>query len=350
LPNFTYYFSALLAATKGCIFDRRKLNANILMKKIVFYTTALAVICSVAVSCNKNDNTNVVNAYYKSYPTLDSVYNMLRVQPQLFTINAAAGGSFYGSRGTRFIIKPNSLLDDTGANVTGTVQIEVAEYRKRGDMLFSGVLPYSNGEPLVTGGELYINATKDGRRIYLKPGSTFEAHVPSSGDTTGGFMFFAGNPGVNAIEDKVNWVLPDTARTTGLSYLADSLKIVSDSFQYCNAGKVYQLPTSKVNYTMTIATSGKYLTSQRYMRAFMLSEQSKTIIVTKNMTTSDATVSYNMTTAAGSVVNHVAYALIDNRFYAGILTFTPIEGAKYTHTLMEIDPAAFKGQLNAFSK
>lgn len=330
------------------------------MKKIALYAV-VAALCGSVVSCNKKDNNQVVNQYYKSYPTLDSVFGLLSVKSQFFNIDAATGGSFYGAKGTRFIISPNSLQDGAGASVTGQVQIEVAEYMKRGDMIFSGVLPYSDGEPLVSGGEIYINATQSGQPVYLKPGFTFRANVPRNGDTTKGFVFFAGRQGPNAVENKVNWGLPNTDTVSGrvayiapivnpLTRLEDSLGIVSDSFQYCNPDFYYRTPTDLVTYEMTISTSGKYLTSQRNMRAFMLDDKVNTIITTKNATTSDANVTFSCTSPLNYKINHVAFALIDNHFYGGILTFTPIAGAKYSLTLTEVDPVAFKGQINAFYK
>ena len=48
----------------------------------------------------------------------------------------------------------------------------------------------------------------------------------------------------------------------------------------------------------------------------------------------------------GIPVHFVSFALINGHFYGGVLAAIPVNNANYTVTLTEVDPNAFKGQLN----
>ena len=108
---------------------------------------------------------------------MDEIFNMLSLQTKAATINADSGGVFYGNSGTRYIFKKSSFITAAGVNVSGNIQIVVNEILKKGDMIFSRVLPVSNGEPLFSGGEIYITASQTSQQIFLKPYYTFQANT-----------------------------------------------------------------------------------------------------------------------------------------------------------------------------
>src|SRR5690606_13790530 len=99
---------------------------------------------------------------------------------QTGTIDAETGGSIYGDQGTELVFEPNAFLDGNGSPVTGDVTIELIESYKKSDMLLmnmptNGRRPNGDVETIISGGEFYVNATKDGENLQLDEGFTLLA-------------------------------------------------------------------------------------------------------------------------------------------------------------------------------
>lgn len=308
----------------------------------------------VTVSCNKDDNTVNTKSNFQTYSSMDTIYQMLEVKPKYVTVNGAAGGTFYGNSGTRYVIPPNCLQDASGNPVTTNVQFEVAEYLKKGDMIFSKMLPISDGEPLLSGGEISINATLSGQPIYLRPGGcTVSATIPRDKDSTQGMQFFSGQPIVNPVDNNVNWKQKsDTLSHNAIVYNGDTITIISDSLKQCNADRFLKPPVKYQTFTVAISISGNILLpASSQLHATTLYDNYKGIWLLGNRFYG----SYNNGTFTEShvpetPVHFVAYVLIDGHFYAGVTAATPKTGERYTVTLVETDPTAFKGQLNNLTK
>jgi hypothetical protein len=93
-------------------------------------------------------------------------------QFETFTINAATGGTVTNSKGSKFIIKPNSFTDLNGNAVTGNVTVSVKEIGKASEMIF-GDRPAmgKGGNPLISFGEFQINAQAGGNQLRLRQDS-----------------------------------------------------------------------------------------------------------------------------------------------------------------------------------
>src|SRR6185437_3037252 len=143
------------------------------MKKIIFPLLVLLTLS--VISCKKNDKSSPANNTPGSYTSLSSIYRQLAPKSKIVTVNADDGSSFYGNSGTRYIFPAGAFVKGDGTNVTGNIQIEVNEFLNKSDMLFSEILPVSNGLPLLSAGEIYVNATQGGQKIYLKPWTYLQA-------------------------------------------------------------------------------------------------------------------------------------------------------------------------------
>jgi len=104
---------------------------------------------------------------------------------QTGTIEAETGGSIYGEQGTELVFEPNAFLDGNGDPVTGDVTIELIESYKKSDMLLMNMPTIgrrSNGdiETLISGGEFFVNATKNGENLQLD--GSFRLLAPSLND------------------------------------------------------------------------------------------------------------------------------------------------------------------------
>jgi hypothetical protein len=307
--------------------------------------SAIILLIAVVSSCSKKDDNNNTGAQsYGSYPSMDSVFNQLSVKSKFVTLDAVTGGSFYGNSGTRYVLQPNSFQDAAGVAVTGTVQIEVAEYLHKGDMIFSKVLPISVGEPLISGGELYINATQSGQNIYLKPGFTFKANVPQNKTPPSGLTFFRGQK----VEDPINtvaWKSSDTGYTDIIyNGNGDTISIISDSLHWCNADKFLTAPNYQ-HFKVTIALTGTTITSSSAIKAYALYDNYNGLWPLGFGSRTDNV--YSEEHVPDVPVHFVVFGVVNSRFYGGVTAATPKTGGNYTVTLTEVDPLAFKGQINA---
>ena len=308
-------------------------------------------IVTVAASCKKNDNT-VSSPGYASYSSMNAIYDLLRNQPAYFTVNAATGGSFYGNSGTRYIFPANCFVDGTGANVTGNVQVAATEYLKKGDMIFSKMLPISGNEPLLSGGEISVTATQGGNKVFMKPGFTFRANIPQGGTAQQGMMLFLGRPVQDTAKidtniNNVNWAFAIDTGHNGVTYIPsviDTISIISDSLRQCNADQFMTAPNYQT-FKVTVVVTGATLSPTTEVKGFTLYDTFKGAWPL-GCIGSYANGVFTEQHVPNIPVHFAVYTLIDNKFYGGVLAKTPVTGANYTVTLTQVDPVAFKGQLN----
>jgi hypothetical protein len=63
--------------------------------------------------------------------------------------------------------------------VTGNVTVILREVFSTSQMIFSGVLPVSEGIPLNCGGEFFLSASQNNSDVYMKNGMMMEISVPA---------------------------------------------------------------------------------------------------------------------------------------------------------------------------
>lgn len=108
-------------------------------------------------------------------------------QTQHFTINAALGGNITGDHGTIIQFAPNAFTALNGDAITGNVDISLIEVYDRASMLLTkkptnGKKDDGSISTLISGGEFYVNATKDSTQLKLKAGFTIVAPTENTGE------------------------------------------------------------------------------------------------------------------------------------------------------------------------
>jgi hypothetical protein len=105
-------------------------------------------------------------------------------------------------------------------NPNDSVQIELVEYKKPSDFLFSGLGTVSGGEILETGGTAYVNATVNGEKVALKKDYLIafrEAEKPKKD-----MQLFSGEPDKNGA---IDWDLGKETLLTNKEILREIDKI-----------------------------------------------------------------------------------------------------------------------------
>lgn len=321
------------------------------MSRILYYAATIATI--LMASCTKNDNNeNPVLPVYAAYTSMDDVYELLSVKGKSVTIDGTAGGTFYGNSGTRYLFEPNSFQKADGSAVTGIVQLETTEWLKKGDMIFSKMLPESDGESLFSGGELAVTAKYNGETIFLKPGKTFRANMPQGGVPEPGMIFFAGRSQTGNPNNNVNWRRTDSIPSRKIIYTPDTISIITDSIMICNADK-YITGYESVDMNVTIsAKDGSEIKTSTAIKSFAVyAGYNGMRPMDSNWGSSRTNDIIDARHVPVMPIYLTVFGLINNKFYGGILyVAAPNAGTHYSVVLEQVDAMAFRGQINVMTK
>lgn len=307
-------------------------------KHFLLPVAALAAAVFTLTACNKESTYTPPQT-----SSLGAELSKMATPSKVVTFNATTGATFNGNAGTRFTFPPSAFRLADGSVVTGNVSVQVTEWINRADMAFGTVLPYSNGFPLSSAGELEVTATIPGGQIaYLRPGMTYTASMPQGGPAPTGMQAFFGKKispvGVNT----VNWVPADTAHGPFMFVgpNGDSVTLVSDSLGLGNADRFLSNP----NYqTFQVQIAGLPSDVTFETRAFAFFDGQKTAWNMWHLTGN--TISEDHT--PNIPVHFVVIAYGDGKLYGGVTAATPATGSTYTVNMSEQTPTALKAQLAA---
>jgi len=144
------------------------------------------------------------NSNYKNKTAIDKFFTKNQKPSQIFTINAQTQNTVKANDGTIIKIEPNTFVRNNGDVFTGDVNLEVKEMYNRSDMVFSNASTVSNDMPLISGGEVYIDArSKDGEVLRMDDNKPMAIEMPARIGTKDEMQLFYGEAGNNS----VNWNL-----------------------------------------------------------------------------------------------------------------------------------------------
>jgi hypothetical protein len=196
-------------------------------------------------SC-KRESSSLTNVTPGGYATLDEIFAKTALPVTTQSIAVASGGSIWGKGGAIIYFPRDAFQFYNGALVTGSVDIKFYDWLKKGDMVFSKVLPVSNNEPLFTSGQFYVEATQNGVPVRLRRGANYKALliVPQYGlEASAGDQLYIGQKVAGSI-NTVNWYGTDTAGLVGI-YKPDTVGMFTDSLNYFAAS--HPIPNAGYN-------------------------------------------------------------------------------------------------------
>ncbi len=272
--------------------------------------------------------------------SMSSIYNSLKNLPKTVTINPAIGGSFYGNSGTKYTFPANAFQTPSGGSVVGNIQLDVIEYVKRGDMIFSRVLPVSNGDALVSGGELSVTASQAGAKLVMKPGVTFTAQVPQLGVISTGMQAYYGQT-VNTTTSPIDWYLGGVSALGAATCFGDTVTITSDSVGLVSAGHLLSSPSYQ---SFTVTVNGVTFDDSDHVQAYALYDNYRVAYPMMSRYHQK----FSETHVASLPLHFVVYTVYHGDFYGGISTNTqtPLTGGNYTVNLTKVNPITFLDQVN----
>ncbi|GAA4469420.1 hypothetical protein GCM10023093_28880 [Nemorincola caseinilytica] len=190
---------------------------------------AIALLC-----CNKRYDPGVSAELPGPYTNV-APYDKVKPKAKAVTVNATAESSFYGNSGTRYVVPANAFMFSDSTPAVGSIQLQVAEMLTPTDMFFSGVMPISPEGPLISGGEVLIQATQNGRQLYLMPGKTMQIFLPQKSVPEPGMSVYLGTKSLT--NESVMWTIStDTLNT--ITYATDTIRVTTDTIGFVNADKI----------------------------------------------------------------------------------------------------------------
>jgi hypothetical protein len=242
-----------------------------------------------------------------------ALFNNLATPLHSFTINASSYHTYVCANGTKISISPNAFLTQSGAAVTGVVQIEVKDVLSKKDMILNNAIPVSNGRLLVSGGEVYFNATQGGQQLKVNPASTLYYQVPSANPSYQMREFYA-SAGSNLSNTNLNWttdtssaftntiaVVQDTSSGSGNNYY---YYFQSDSLNWSNCDYFYSNPGAKTTCTVSLTGSADNSNS-----AVFLSMNGANVLVRLNAT-SYSSITQQFESYLNSIPEGVNYTVV----------------------------------------
>lgn len=186
------------------------------MKKL-FLNSALAFTV-VFVSCKKQE----IIPPPASTSNLESYFDDNRSDAvQTFTINASTYSQFTGMNGVTVSVPANSFKYANGNPVTGTITMNLIEILDQSSMILMGMPTTSDGEILVSGGQINLTATQNGSQVFLNENASISVFVPTTNIDPSMQLF----DGIADSNGDVDWILSVDDSTS----FPDSVGFVPDS-------------------------------------------------------------------------------------------------------------------------
>jgi hypothetical protein len=236
------------------------------MKKTNLFMLTLVLAVSVFTGCKNKKQENISPS--NSSNTANEFFANNGAKKQTFKINVDnANYTVTGDKGTSIQFPKGAFSTTNGQPVTGDIQVQLVEIYDKGNMVLSDRPTTSNGQILVSGGEIYIGATANGEQLQLNDSSSIVVTLPSN-NTDPGMTLFTGGidssqfnwtpvPGVVPVQNVFDstW----TQDTVPYFYYDPSKYIFSISnLGWINCDRFYNAPsTTTITITCDNATSNQ---------------------------------------------------------------------------------------------
>jgi len=188
---------------------------------------------------------------------MNELFKDFRYNPEVHCIIAGVRDSVTLSKGTSVVFYPWSFEDAAGDTITGAVVcVSAVEVYNTGDMIQNRTTSVSKDGDLLTGrGQVYISATMDGQKVYVKKYKVlFKQPKPYA---TRKDLYYGSSINKDSV---ATWTIADSTGpgTTALSTNTDSLYVydsVSD-LGWVGCARVFDTTTTRTDINVALASPG----------------------------------------------------------------------------------------------
>jgi hypothetical protein len=313
------------------------------MRKTQFLLATLAIAAILFTGC-KNKKSEVPSPVTNnSSSTATEFFANNGAKKQAFTVNVDNSTAVItGSEGSTITIPKDAFVTASGQPVTGNISIELVEIFDQTGMVLSDRPTTSNGQLLISGGEIYIGATADGQQLELNDNTTILISLPED-SMEAGMTIFTGS----ADSSQFNWtVVPDvinsqtggtdtswTNDTTSYFYYDPSRYIFTvTTLGWINCDKFYNAPSTT---DISIVCSGIEPTQDT--RVYIIFKNINSVVSVWNNSSPNVFNSNNV--PVGELVTIIAFSLKDGKEYIGTAEATISANLSTTLQLTEASEA-----------
>jgi hypothetical protein len=318
-------------------------NFKFMTKKLtVVKTITWLAIAAAIYSCKKseeNQDQNVIPIIeQETFANLDAFFDSRATQPQEMQLDAAAGGSVTGAKGTVFSFQPNSFVHQNGTPVSGIVNVFLQEVFSSSDMIFNNTFPVAYVSYLLnSGGQYNVYVMQDNEELLLVDGQTYNVSLPAQAIDNNMELFV----GVENTEEvgigRVDW------QPVFVVEEQDSLG-VNGTFTFNSVDSIYDIEidslcwsnidgfmNSITYFNMEFELTGIEGLDESNTKAYAIFDNENAVWPTGYPSFGSISNNVIYETHLGSVPLHlVVISVVDGQLYSGLLAVTPEMGINYT--------------------
>lgn len=268
--------------------------------------------------------------------SLDDFYAGNRSSVQSFSVSNTSGGVVTTANNVKIYLPSNGFVTESGAPVSGGVDIQVKEILTPQEMIFNNMVTMSGGLPLESGGEFQVKVTKNGQRLKLAAGNFLRIQLPArSGVDMNNMQVFNGS--VNA-KGEVDWALntdPGNFVVRDSSLFSGS-SLFCDSVNWINCDKFINEPTVEFSvYPVNVPSNDS--------TNVFVHLTGRNSVVKMNWTQGLSYFRSDKLLAVPSTI--IGISVKDGRLYASIIPVTVQNGQSVTMNFSAYTEAQLKAQL-----
>lgn len=309
------------------------------MKRILAIIICVSVL---VVSCSKENSNEFVpyannelndttwNAMPASTAPVRKIHQQFQLPFSSDSISAAMGGTLMFNDNVMLYFPPDFCTTNNGATVNEKVKIEIIQLASKGDMIRQHKPTMSYEDLLVTGGSMFINATRNNENLKLAPGKKVQVTMRNdftANNTSSNMRLFVGKENANVTSTQnFTWVPADTfssaVNSTILQTATGSSPAYSffiDSFQWVNCDYFYNLSVPKTKITVSVPPN--FTNTNTVVYAVFTNEN----IVAYLYDDASKKHFYMTNAIIGGPVMLVSLSMINNQYYLGtkLITIAP---------------------------
>ncbi len=295
------------------------------MKQIPYSLALLFLVMAFSMaSCTKDPPKNYGNGN-PGQPSvrnsqLDDIFSGLKSTPQTFNVVAGTHQVVFGAQKTRLTFYPNSFKDKNGLTITsGNITVQLTEIYKPGDMIGNRAPTTSNGKLLLSGGEVYVKAYRNGEEVYPNTYGIGFAQPATSNQPMR--LFYGDN---NNEAGTVNWTesssnIGSNANTTTVDSGGQNMNIYYQfdsctSFNWINCDYFYN-STSQLTGVEVVVPDTSFNTNNTMVFLFFPSINSATYFNTYSWGTHSFSLSGGYNVPVGMAVHIVSISNVNGTYY-----------------------------------
>lgn len=300
----------------------------------------MAVIGITVLSCTRRDPLSTTEPT-ETFTNVEDYLRSSDYQPTHFNFDISVGGEFVAPQGTKITVPSNALVSPSGGTVSGNVTLTVKEVYTPANMLATGVYPVSNGEPLASGGQFFLEFSQGSTVLKAKPGQSVFVEVPAQ-NTSLPMELFVGPSQVNATG--FQWNPIDSLSSSNISFNVggNTYEIDLTEFGWVNCDAFPNTP--KADFDVELVG----VTGLDYTNTYVVAHYPSLNSLLQYSTSSNFTNNLVEVTNGPLILQDIfALSIINNKVYFGSTSVTPTSGQVIQITMNEVTSADIQNYLNS---